>query len=128
VPLTVADELDDYEVDESRVVLKLHRSRERDGKLAAKKKAQALSQHGALRCEVCSFDFAERYGEHGAKFIEAHHRKPVSTLTAGEKTRLDDLALVCANCHRMLHRGSALLGVEALRALLQPQQIAQAAE
>lgn len=53
VPLAVSEDLDDYEADESRVVLKLHRSRERDGKLAAKKKAQALSAHGTLRCGSC---------------------------------------------------------------------------
>lgn len=31
-------------------------------------------------------------------------RKLVSELKAGEKTKISDLALVCANCHRMLYK------------------------
>ena len=118
VSLQVLGDQDDYEADESRVVLKLHRSRERDGRLTAKMKAQVLALHGALRCEVCTFDFGNRYGDHGAEYIEAHHIRPVSTLTAGEKTKLKDLALVCANCHRMLHRRGGVLGIDDLRAML----------
>jgi 5-methylcytosine-specific restriction protein A len=118
VQLSVTGDQDDYEADESRVILKLHRSRERDGKLTAKKKSQAMATHGNLRCEVCSFDFSVRYGDHGADFIEAHHKRPVSTLKVGEKTKLSDLALVCANCHRMLHRGGDLLAITDLQAML----------
>lgn len=33
-------------------------------------------------------------------------------------TRLNDLAIVCTNCHRMLHRGNPRLTVDALRELL----------
>lgn len=110
---------DGYEADESKVVLRLHRSRERDRKLIEKKKKQALASAGALICEVCAFDFSRRYGEHGRDFIEAHHIKPVSTLVKGEKTRLSDLALVCANCHRMLHRGRSLLTLSSLKGVLQ---------
>jgi hypothetical protein len=33
-------------------------------------------------------------------------------------TQLDDLALVCPNCHRMLHRSRPPLTVEALRELI----------
>lgn len=120
VQLDVIGDQEEYEADESRVIMKLHRSRERDRKLIASKKAQVLAAHGALRCEVCTFDFAHRYGVHGAEFIEAHHKRPVSALKMGEKTRVSDLALVCANCHRMLHRGGDLLAVDELRAMLRP--------
>lgn len=126
IRLAIADETvdldqpeDGYEADESKVVLRLHRSRERDRKLIEKKKKQALATNGALVCEVCTFDFSRRYGEHGRDFIEAHHIKPVSTLVKGEKTRLSDLALVCANCHRMLHRGRSLLTLSSLKNVLQ---------
>jgi 5-methylcytosine-specific restriction protein A len=115
--VSLAPEPDDYEADEGTVVLKLHRSRERDRKLIDKKKQQVIAASGRLTCEVCNFDFSERYGELGVGFIEAHHRRPVSTLIKGEKTRLADLALVCANCHRMLHRKS-LCSVEALKGML----------
>jgi predicted HNH restriction endonuclease len=35
------------------------------------------------------------------------------------KTRLEDLAIVCSNCHRMLHRQAPLLSVRDLRTRLQ---------
>ena len=36
---------------------------------------------------------------------------------ASQKTRLDDLALVCANCHRMIHARRPWLSLKALRAI-----------
>ena len=34
------------------------------------------------------------------------------------KTRLDDLILICANCHRMIHRHNPWLTPDHLRALV----------
>jgi serine/threonine protein kinase len=70
---------------------------------------------GRLACEACGFDFAQVYGKLGEGFIECHHTKPVSKLRKGDKTKLSDLALVCANCHRMLHRGGETLTLGMLR-------------
>ena len=42
----------------------------------------------------------------------------LSDLAHGGTTRLRDLALVCANCHRMLHRRRPWLGIRGLRKLL----------
>lgn len=64
----------------------------------------AIKLHGT-RCMVCDFDFEEKYGAHGLGYIEVHHLRPVSSLTA--LTSIDpkkDMAVVCSNCHRMLHR------------------------
>ncbi len=125
VRLAIADDtveitapLEEYEADEGALILKLHKSRERDRKLIKKKKDAVLTATGKLVCEVCDFDFLVRYGDHGRGYIEAHHRKPVSTLKKGDKTKLTDLALVCANCHRMLHRRKMLLDVDALKSSL----------
>jgi len=60
------------------------------------------------------------YGDHGDGFIECHHTKPVSELQVGEKTKLSDLALVCSNCHRMIHRKRPWLSVDGIRTLLSP--------
>ncbi len=106
---------EDYMAEEGAVVLRLHRSRERDPRLAEKKKQQVLARGEDLQCEVCRFDFEKFYGERGGGFIEVHHRKPVSTLLKGEKTKLSDLVLVCSNCHRMLHRGGQLLSTDELK-------------
>lgn len=106
------------EAEEGGLILRLHLSRERSRKLIQRKREQAQSKLGRLACEACDFDFSDRYGDLGQGFIEVHHRIPVASLAPGSKTRLDDLALVCANCHRMLHRKKALLSVEDLRSLI----------
>jgi 5-methylcytosine-specific restriction protein A len=71
-----------------------------------------------LKCEACSFDFKATYGPRGARFIEAHHIKPVHTLVPGSKTRLEDLALFCSNCHRMVHVQRPWLTIQELKDLL----------
>ena len=111
------------EAPEGRLLLRMHKVRERKPSLVAKKKRQALRSLGRLSCEACGFDFLGFYGQLGEGFIECHHKLPFSQLPSVRTTRLEDLALVCANCHRMLHRGGETLTVEALRALL-PQTMA----
>lgn len=66
----------------------------------------AKKVHG-LKCQCCGFDFEATYGEIGAGFIEVHHLKPLSELNEGQAVRYDvaiDFAVLCANCHRMIHR------------------------
>lgn len=109
------------EAQEGRVLTRMHRVRERNRDLVETRKGRALKTTGRLQCEACGFDFRERYGERGCGFIEAHHTRPVHTLMPGEKTRLADLALVCANCHRMIHARRPWISVEELRGLLQAQ-------
>lgn len=89
---------------EGAIVEKLHRFRERDRNLVTAAKAAFLRKHGELLCTICGFSFHRAYGEWGKDFIEAHHLKPISERTKAEETKLDDLAMVCANCHRMIHR------------------------
>jgi len=56
-----------------------------------------------------------RYGNRGIGFIECHHTKPVSMLDGKSTTRIEDLALVCSNCHRMIHRTRPWMSVDELR-------------
>lgn len=91
---------------EQRVRYILHRRRE--ASVRAKKIQAVLWQHKTLKCEVprCGFDFAVAYGELGKEFAHVHHLKPLSEAPAeGRKIELRDLAIVCANCHAMIHRG-----------------------
>jgi len=111
---TFAEE-EEGEAPEGRVLYRLHRTYERRSSLGRKKKARVLRERGKLVCEVCGFDFPQQYGHIGNGFIECHHTRPVSELGPGTVTRLRDLALVCANCHRMLHRGDRWLTVDELR-------------
>ncbi|WP_020568824.1 HNH endonuclease [Neolewinella persica] len=68
-------------------------------------KNQAIKIHG-VKCKGCGFDFEEVYGEWGAGFIEVHHLQSLAS-NEGKEVETDpetDLAVLCANCHRMVHR------------------------
>jgi 5-methylcytosine-specific restriction enzyme A len=119
--IQIASQDDDDEVveaEEGRILTRLHRVRERNRELVAKKKASALKIHGRLQCEACSFDFEDTYGTHGSGFIEAHHTNPLYTLSPGDKTRLEDLALICSNCHRMIHARRPWLTIDDLKQII----------
>ncbi|WP_205704306.1 HNH endonuclease [Hymenobacter sp. UV11] len=71
-------------------------------------------------CEVCSFNFRQHYGALGVGFAECHHKNPLAERpeelwSQALTTSLDDVVVVCANCHRMLHRQRPALSVEVLR-------------
>lgn len=105
----------DAEALEGQPKLRAHLIRERDRDLVLKKKIAVLRTTGRLRCEVCGFDFAEKYGELGREFCEVHHKIPLASLQAHRVTRMEDLSVVCANCHRMLHRAKPLLSTSGLK-------------
>jgi len=107
---------EEVEAVEGRALVRVHLWRERNRSIVKAKKEQFLRENGALYCEICSFDFAARYGPIGEGYIECHHVLPLSSLRPGSTTRLEDLALVCANCHRMLHRGKPWPTIGQLRA------------
>jgi 5-methylcytosine-specific restriction endonuclease McrA len=92
-----------------------HKSYERNPQLSKKKKEDVLNDQGCLKCEVCGFDFHVAYGERGYGFIECHHNKPVSEMNGSGEVNLDDLSLLCSNCHRMIHRAKPWITVEELR-------------
>jgi ribosomal protein L44E len=73
---------------------------------------------GRLQCEVCGFDFESVYGELGSGFAECHHTKPLADLRAAETTKVADLAIVCANCHRMIHRRRPWLSLDQLKGVI----------
>lgn len=96
---------------------KIHRSRENNPRLRAEKKKLFQNKNGQLCCEICRFDFEGTYGPLGRGFIEIHHTKSPAKLDSGERTRLADLALVCPNCHAMLHQKDPPLTIEELKIL-----------
>ncbi|WP_324618071.1 HNH endonuclease [Streptomyces dysideae] len=99
------DEIDDRgsTAIEGRLLVRRALARERDPKLRTRKIRQVRRSGRPLRCEVCDFDFARAYGELGEGYIEVHHVTPLY-ISGTRETKLDDLACLCANCHRMCHR------------------------
>lgn len=103
---------------EGKVIYKLHKVYERSRKIVKQKIKWALATYGKLTCEACDFDFEKRYGDIGKGFIECHHRFPLSKIKKDTITTIDNLALVCSNCHHMLHKDIDNLTVESLREIL----------
>lgn len=115
---------------EGRAKYVLHRRLERNRRAVVMKLAEVKATTGGLACEVCTFDFEQRYGELGLGFAECHHLLPLSEI-GEQETQLSDLAVVCANCHRMLHRRKhkgALPTLEELRRLLENRWSADESE
>jgi 5-methylcytosine-specific restriction enzyme A len=82
-----------------------HRSIDRNPGLA--KAAKKI--HG-YTCQACGFEFKSVYGDLGHLYIEAHHLTPLSELplnTPVPHSPRQDFAVVCGNCHRMIHRRKA---------------------
>lgn len=106
--MDLQDESDDMEAAEGEAFYRLHRYRERNSALVRRKKSSVMEKVGKLSCEACGLDFEREYGEIGKGFIECHHSKRVADLLPGEKTKISDLILLCANCHRMIHRNGVM--------------------
>jgi 5-methylcytosine-specific restriction enzyme A len=117
VTLQPIDHDEEEEFPEGKILYRVHKSRERNGRLIKKKKQIAI-QNDKLSCEICNFDFYKTYGEFGKGFIECHHTVPVSEYQNNTTTKLNDLILVCSNCHRMLHRRRPWLTKEKLSELI----------
>jgi hypothetical protein len=105
----------DIEVTEGRAKYVAHLRRERNRAVIEVKKTEALTKYGRLCCEVCGFDFGAFYGELGEGFCEVHHKIPLASLDGKRVTTLADLAIVCSNCHRVLHRHKPMPNVTELR-------------
>jgi hypothetical protein len=114
-------DLDEGETfDEGRTLERRYLIRERDPHARRKKIAHVRQALGHVRCEACGFDFETAYGDRGRDYIECHHRNPLS-VAGPSATALGDLALLCSNCHRVVHRVKPWLTVEELAALVQGQ-------
>ena len=73
-----------------------------------------------LNCNICGFSFLDIYGEVGQGFIEAHHINPLNEREGQQVTKKEDIALICSNCHRMLHRkiNGKLLSINELKEII----------
>ncbi len=108
----------DLEVEEGRKRLVEHLVGERSKNAVLNKKKQVRASGLPLACEVCGFVFADKYREPGADYCEVHHLPPLAGEKQVRKTRNQDLAIVCANCHRVIHRRNPPFTMEEMRQML----------
>jgi predicted RNA-binding protein with PUA-like domain len=96
---------------EGRRKLVTHLQIERAPNLAPAKKAQFRSKHdGDLFCECCGRNYVE-YGKHHEAMFEVHHLKALGKVKMRTITKLSDLAVICSNCHRVIHRNNPMISV-----------------
>jgi predicted HNH restriction endonuclease len=83
--------------------------------------ARIAKSHRGFRCEACEMTFADVYGPFGEGFIEAHHLYPLSKIADGEERPYApaDFAVLCSNCHRMIHRWRDCSDVAGFKKMLQ---------
>jgi hypothetical protein len=73
-------------------------ARKRSGKL----RREALERAGGI-CEVCDRNFLKLLAGAGVRALQVHHKKQLSSLTVPKINTADDLAVLCANCHSLIH-------------------------
>lgn len=71
-----------------------------------------------LDCEVCGFSFSRAYGSAASDYCEVHHLLPISEVEHTTRTRMEDLAILCANCHRVVHLNDPPYTLNQVRSLL----------
>jgi YD repeat-containing protein len=108
----------DYSADEGAAGERRHLQRDRDHTLRRMKINDVRSQGHKIACEACGFDFEATYGARGEGYIEVHHLRPLHD-SGPVRSRLEDLALLCSNCHRMVHRRRPWLRFDQLKRLVQ---------
>lgn len=93
----------------------------------SKKLTVAAREHfsvdGIVRCSTCKFSFDEYYGPTARNYIEIHHIKPIFMYESDDISRtiseaMDNLAPLCANCHRFIHRHSPVITPTEVKVLI----------
>lgn len=70
---------------------------------------KACIDHYGFKCQICQFDFVERYGAIGKEFIHVHHLTQLNISKTYLVNPVEDLLPVCPNCHAMIHRENPCL-------------------
>lgn len=121
IPNIDKEEEEELEFPEGKEYQKKHFARERNQTLIKEAKRKFKETHGSLYCQICNFNFEKKYGKIGLDFIEGHHTIPISEMKEGHKTKVKDIALVCSNCHRMLHRRRPWIKMKELKNLIKKE-------
>lgn len=111
---------DDVEFAEGGLATREHKVRERSRKLRSQV-LKPLIRSGHLCCEACACKPPTAPIGLEDAIYEVHHLIPLAQ-TGAKRTRVSDVAVLCANCHRLLHRLIAhhrrWIGLQELRTVL----------
>jgi 5-methylcytosine-specific restriction protein A len=114
------DSYEDEEFFEGRLLTEFHKRRERNPNVR-KRLLASRRRLGRLACDLCRGHSLSGDPTFEDASFEAHHTIPIST-TLARTTRIAELALLCANCHRLVHRAISFkkrwLSIDECRGLL----------
>lgn len=103
---------------EGRILTRVHAYKERDRKFAARAKRHYKTKNGGnLWCVACDLKPEILYDDRGERCIEAHHKIPIEELQPDSIVHVEDMAMVCASCHRVIHSQKPCLTIDEVRAL-----------
>lgn len=112
-------EAEEFSAKEGRLLARIHVYRERNRGLVRRAREHYKSvSDGRLACEACGSVPADVYGPQGERCMEAHHKVPIEELQPDSKTSVRDMAMVCANCHRVIHSRAPCLTIQEVEQLL----------
>lgn len=76
----------------------------------------AAKRKWGLKCYCCGFDFETFYGSVAKDFAIIHHLEPFGGATSGQReSTVEDVRVLCANCHYVLHLETPPLDVDILK-------------
>ncbi|MES5099252.1 HNH endonuclease [Agrobacterium sp. BA1120] len=111
----------EQELPEGRILTALHIRRERNPKV--RKMLLDARRPIGIQCEVCGLSRPDLEMSMQEAMFEAHHLIPLAEADE-RKTKLPDLALLCACCHRLIHHAMVLqsrwVSVAEARAMVAP--------
>lgn len=94
--INVEDFDSNIEIEEGKTITKLVEVKKRNSLARKLKLEEFKSINGKLYCEVCGID--------DEIVLDVHHDKvSVVHMEEGHITKLEDLRVICANCHRKVH-------------------------
>jgi len=80
---------------------------------------QECIDHFGLNCQVCDFNFQEKFGKLGQNFIHVHHKVDISIIGKEYSVNpITDLIPVCPNCHAMLHKKKPAYSISDLKSIM----------
>lgn len=106
---------DDIALIEGGSKLVQHMRAERRPELVKHKKDAMLDEKGYLVCELCDADYRLIYGECAPACYEVHHDGIALAKRGVGLADLKGLKVLCANCHRAIHRTNPMITVDAFR-------------
>ncbi len=84
----------------------------------------AAKERWGLRCACCGFGFESFYGDIAKGIAIVHHMQPLGCAkSVKRRVNVDDVRIVCANCHQVIHARQPPVGVDELAQLLRRRWI-----